>query len=477
MINSLICGLILVALTLTRLDAPGEIALTSPPQPKPNIVFILADDLGWADLGCYGNSFNETPTLDAMARRGVRFTQGYATCPVCSPSRASIMTGKTPVATGVTDWLPGRKVMTGTTPNDRLVAADTKQFLALEETTLAEVLAQQGYQTGLFGKWHLGAEAYFPEKQGFSVAVGKPHGGSPLNYFYPYKNGQGAISDDLTPTGTPGEYLTDRLTDETIKFMEANKTRSFFAYLSHHAVHIPLQPKPELLQKYRQKLNGRPENAPNNPHYAALLESLDQSVGKVLAYLKESGLDKNTIVIFTSDNGGLAVKEGPFTPATSNAPLRAGKGHVYEGGIRVPLIVCGPGVRPHTDESPVWGADFYPTLLEMAAIKLPNPTAIDGKSMVNRLKSGSRGTVGTRALVWHYPHYSNQQSGPSGAIRQGNWKLVQHFDAAAPELYNLKDDLSEQTNLADKYPTKVAALLATLDGWRKKNKAVMPTAR
>ncbi|TAE20749.1 MAG: DUF4976 domain-containing protein [Cytophagales bacterium] len=442
---------------------------------RPNIVLILADDLGWADLGCYRNSFNETPALDSLAKRGVRFTQGYSTCPVCSPSRSSIMTGKTPIATGVTDWLTSRKLNAGSQPTDQLIAADTKQFMALEETTIAEVLRQNGYRTGLFGKWHLGEKAYWPEQQGFEVAAGKPHGGSPLNYFYPYKNGS-RTSEDLTPTGQEGEYLTDRLTDEAIKFMEAGKDRPFFAFLSHHAVHTPLQPKPELLEKYRRKLGGHPEKAPENPHYAALLESLDQSVGKVMAYLKASGLDQNTIVVFTSDNGGLAVEEGKFTPATVNTPLRAGKGHVYEGGIRVPFIVYAPKATPHVEESVVWGADFFPTFLDMAGIANPNPEQMEGQSFA-RLLNAPNVKPKPRRLLWHYPHYSNQKSSPAAAIREGDWKLVQQFEGNRLELYNLKTDPSEQTDQAAQQPARLKALLAQLDTWRKRHNALMPTPK
>ncbi len=442
------------------------------PTPKPNIIFILADDLGWADLGCYGNMFNETPALDSLAKAGIHFTQAYATCPVCSPSRASIMTGKTPIATGITDWIPGRKQVTGTKPNDGLIGADTKQFLDLQETTLAEVLKANGYATALFGKWHLGNETYFPEKQGFDLAVGKPHSGTPLSYFFPYQN-KNNTSEDLNLEGKQGEYLTDRLTDETIRFMEQNKNRPFFAYLAHHAVHTPIHAKAELIEKYQKKLNGRPENAPENPRYAALLESLDQSVGKIVKYLKTSGLDKNTILIFTSDNGGLSVEEGQFTPATSNAPLREGKGHVYEGGIRVPLLMYVPNTQPHQENMPIWGADFYPTLLAMAGIAMPNPREIEGLNLKKEILATSK-KARERTLYWHYPHYSNQKSKPAAAIRVGDWKLVQHFENKQLELYDLSNDIGEKQNLSTKYPKKAQKLLKKLEEWQQKHNAILP---
>ncbi len=455
------------------------LGLTPKPKPspvaRPNIVFILADDLGWADLGCYGNQFNETPALDALAAQGILFTQAYATCPVCSPSRASIMTGKTPVATGITDWLPGRKLTTGPVASDRLLAADTQQHLALAETTLAEVLRAQGYATGLFGKWHLGGPGHFPEQQGFEVAVGKPHGGSPLSYFYPYQN-KNAQSEDLNLGGQPGEYLTDRLTDEALKFMGQHQDRPFFAFISHHAVHTPIVAKPELVEKYRQNLQGGPEEAPRNPRYAALLESLDQSVGKIMAFLTANGLAERTIVVFTSDNGGLAVEEGPHTPATLNTPLRQGKGHVYEGGVRVPLLMRVPGVPPHRQAGPVWGADFYPTLLALAQVPVPNPQAVEGANFARQLTSLGK-KAPRRTLYWHYPHYSNQRGKPAAAIREGDWKLVQHYENEQIELYNLATDPGEQTDLRAQYAQRAAKLLAKLDAWRRKYGAVLPTPR
>ncbi|MCY7350790.1 MAG: sulfatase [Cytophagaceae bacterium] len=464
------------AATLTLLTGllMGLVSLaprSGPLATRLNVVLIVADDLGWADLGCYGNTFNETPALDRLARRGTRFTQAYATCPVCSPSRASLMTGRLPATLDLTDWLPGRKQQTGVSPGDKLRMPDTRQQLPLEATTLAEVLQKAGYATGLFGKWHLGGAAFFPEKQGFDVAAGKPHGGSPLHYFYPYRNGT-QQSADLTPTGQPGEYLTDRLTDEAVNFMAENQDKPFFVYLAHHAVHIPIQAKPVLIEKYRRKLGSRPAQAPYNPEYAALLESLDQSVGRVMTTLDSLGLTGRTLVLFTSDNGGLSVKEGPLTPATSNAPLREGKGYVYEGGIRVPLLAYLPGQTGRTSEAVVWGADFYPTLLNLLGLKMPNPAEVEGTdvSAVFRGKA-----PGPRTLFWHYPHYANQGSRPAGAIREGDFKLIEQFEDRTLELYNLRTDPGEHHNLASTQPRRVQALHQKLKKWRERINARMPT--
>lgn len=452
------------------------VPLKPAPQPPPtrrNIVLIVADDLGWADLSCYGNRFNETPALDSLARGGVRFTQAYATCPVCSPSRASLMTGKLPATLNLTDWLPGRKVMKGVTPGDKLVMPDSRQELPLEETTLAEVLHQNGYATGLFGKWHLGGEKFWPEKQGFNHAVGKPHGGSPLSYFAPYTTKAGASMADLTPTSQPGEYLTDRLTTEAVRFIEANRANPFFVFLSHHAVHIPIQAKAALIEKYTRKLAGQPSQAPRNAEYAALLESLDQSVGRVMAALKSNGLLENTLVLFTSDNGGLHVPEGPYTPATSNAPLRAGKGHVYEGGIRVPFIARIPGRRPGVSDEIIWGADLFPTLLRLNGLPIPDAGSLEGQDVSAALLTSQ--PLPRRTLYWHYPHYSNQGGKPAGAIRDGDWKLVEQYETGTVELYQLDRDPGETRDVASRYPARRDELLGQLRAWRTNVRAAMPT--
>ncbi len=315
-------------------------------SPRPNIILIVIDDFGWADLGCYGSTYHETPNLDALARRGMRFTDAYAACPVCSPSRAAIMTGKYPARLHLTDWLSGRPDR----PSQKLLRPQFRQQLPLEEITLAEALRPAGYASASIGKWHLGGRPYWPEHQGFDRNVGGTETGSPPGGYFRF----------TTPTmqaRTDTEYLTDRLNDEAIAFIEQNRARPFFLYLPHYAVHIPLQAKADLLARYR----GKPAagSRQDNPIYAAMIQTLDEGIGRFMRKLDELGIAGNTVVIFTSDNGGLSVKEGPNTPSTSNSPLRAGKGYLYEGGIRVPLLVAWPGVtRPGSVcAAPVSGQD------------------------------------------------------------------------------------------------------------------------
>ncbi len=433
----------------------------------PNIVFILADDLGWADLGCQGSTFHQTPHIDALARQGMRFTDAYAAASICSPARASILTGKYPARLHLTDWLPGRKDM----PSQKLLRPVIEQQLPLQERTLAEWLKPAGFVTGILGKWHLGANGFGPEQQGFDFCIGGSQGGTPPTFFYPYRTAQ-------TPNfqvkglehGAEGEYLTDRLTAEAEKFIDANKEKPFFLYFPHFAVHIPLSAKPALVEKYKTVA----PSAQSNAIYAAVLESLDESVGRLMRKLEDANLADNTIFVFTSDNGGLSVKEGPNTPATSNLPLRAGKGHLYEGGIRVPLIIRWPGVvhAGSVCSTPVSTIDFLPTFLEALGVKPSTNDVVDGVSLVPLLKES--GTLARTNLFWHYPHYSNQGGKPSGAIRSGDFKLIEFYEDGAQELYNLKEDLSETNNLAGAQPKLASQLQARLDAWRRSTKAQMP---
>jgi arylsulfatase A-like enzyme len=440
----------------------------------PNIIFILADDLGWRDLGCYGSAFYETPNLDKLAAQGVRFTGAYAACNVCSPTRASILTGKYPARLHLTDWLPGR----ADRPDQKLKRPVILQHLPLEEVTLAEALKEAGYATAFIGKWHLGGEEYFPDKQGFDINIGGCHLGHPPSYFSPYKI-------PTLPDGPKGEYLTDRLTDEALKFIENKKDKPFLLYLSHYAVHNPQQAKKDLVEKFAAKAatltsagpefltdNGRQvRQAQNQPVYAAMIQSLDESVGRVMGKLTELGLDKSTIVFFTSDNGGLSTAEG--TP-TSNLPLRMGKGWNYEGGIREPLIVKWPGVTQPgaVCDQPMISTDYYPTFLEMAGLPARPRQHVDGVSLVPLLKGGTRPE---RALFWHYPHYSNQGGGPSGAVRLGDYKLIEWFEDMRVELFNVKEDIGEHHDLAAQLPEKAAALRERLHAWRKDVDAQMPS--
>lgn len=422
----------------------------------PNVVFILIDDLGRNDLGCYGSKYYRTPHLDRLASEGVRFTDAYAACPVCSPTRAAIMTGKYPARLHLTDWLPGRTDR----PDQKLLRPAIRQQLPLEEVTLAEALKSAGYATGQIGKWHLGGDGFGPRQQGFDFSVAGNQAGSPVSYFAPYRNAQGGFMPGLEEAPA-GEYLTDRLTAEAERFIEQHRDRPFFLYLAHYAVHIPLKAKPDLQAKYAKNDKVGEQN---NPVYAAMIESMDESVGRIVKKLADLRLTDNTVVIFTSDNGGLCTLEGPNTPATINAPLREGKGYLYEGGIRVPLVVKWPGVtRPgRTCGVPVSSIDFFPTILAMCGAS--TDTQPDGVDLATVLKGAD--TLSREVLYWHYPHYANQGGKPGGAVRTGDFKLIEFYEQGRRELFNVKDDLRESRNLAEQKPELVRELAAKLDRWR-----------
>jgi len=432
---------------------------TNVPGPRkrpPNIVFILADDLGWAELGCYGNTFNETPYLDRLARDGMRFTTAYAAAPVCSPYRAALMTGLYPVRTGITDYL----------------RPDDPKHLAKEYTTLPEMLKKGSYVTGIIGKWHLtgyanhGAEEVPPGRHGFDeVIVSENRGIASGSYFHPYHFNQ-EIEQRL-----PGrEYLVDRCNLEAVEFIQRHKDRPFFLYLSHYAVHTRLDGKPELVTKYEAKPGaGQGFRAQrNNPHLAAQLESIDQGVGMIRDRLRELGLSDNTIIVFTSDNGG-------EDRVTSNAPWRAGKSTLYEGGIREPLIIHWPGVTNpgSTCVTAVCTIDFYPTFAEIAGLEVRQP--VDGLSFVPLLRDPDV-LLGRDTLYWHYPlekpHFLGGRS--AGAIRQGDWKLIEFFDTGQTELYHLSEDPGEQHNLAEGRPEKGKELLEALHTWQHQVGATFP---
>jgi arylsulfatase A len=432
---------------------------------RPNVVLIVGDDLGWADLGCYGSKFHRTPNLDKLASEGRRFTQAYSASPVCSPTRSALMTGKHPARLNLTDWLPGRRDL----PNQKLLRPVIRQELPVEEVTIAERLKGAGYATAQIGKWHLGGSGFGPGDQGFDVNIAGDELGSPLSYMAPFRRGDRVMPGlDDAPAG---QYLTDRLGDEAVSFIEGHKDLPFFLDLSHYAPHIPMVARPELVAKY-PKWDGIAHGRQENPIYAAMLESLDDSVGKVMGALDRLGLAGKTLVIFTSDNGGLATHEGPNTPPTINSPLRDGKGWVYEGGIRVPLIARWPGkIAPGTEETPAWSADLPITIAEVCGVTLPEP--IDGVSLARLLTD--RAAVAARPLFWHYPHYSNQLGKPAGAIRDGDWKLVEFFETGRVELFNLAQDRGESTNLIEKEPAKARELAAKLAAWRSEIAARMPT--
>ena len=445
---------------------------------KTNVVFFVADDLGQRDLGAYGSTFYETPNIDRLAREGARFTDAYAACPVCSPTRASIITGQWPQRTGVTDYI-GAAHSEAWNRNTKLRPPAYSDRLALDSPTLAKALKAAGYATFFAGKWHLGPEGWWPENQGFDHNLGGNDKGSPpggKRYFSPYGNPR--LSD-----GPEGEHLPDRLARETARFIAANKDRPFFAYFPLYSVHTPLMARPDLQKKYEEKRarlgltdkwgrEGEREVRLVQAHavYAAMIEAMDLAVGTVLAQLDASGVRENTLVIFTSDNGGLSTSEGS---PTSNLPLRAGKGWMYEGGIREPLLVRWPGVaKPGAVvDVPVSSPDFFPTLLDAAGAKPASGQVLDGVSLVPVLRGDA---VSERALFWHYPHYGNQGGAPGAAIRRGPWKLVHWFEDDRVELFNLASDLAEANDLAAREPARLAALRKELATWQRSVGATFP---
>ncbi|TXT28085.1 MAG: sulfatase [Planctomycetota bacterium] len=434
---------------------------------RPNVVLIVADDLGAMDLGCYGSNFHRTPHLDKLAAEGMRFTQSYSACPVCSPSRAAIVTGRYPQRFQLTDWLPGRPDR----PDQRLNRPTLRNHLPLEAVTIADLLKPAGYVCGSIGKWHLGGEGFEPTKQGFDLNIAGDAAGSPQSYFAPFSKPNGKATPGLNDA-PEGEYLPDRLTTEAEKFITANRERPFFLYLPHFTPHTPLKAKQELVKKYPSASTFRGQQ--NNPIYAAMLESLDESVGRIVAKLDELKLSDRTIVLFTSDNGGLATTEGPNTPATSNAPLREGKGWLYEGGIRVPLLVKWPGnVKANsTSDVPVCGIDLMPTIRDACVLESTKSIPTDGVSLLPLLKHS--GTIARESLFWHYPHYANQGGKPGGVVRSGEWKLVEFYEEGRRELFHVAKDVSESRNLAEQESDRVRDLSEKLAAWRKSVGALMP---
>jgi arylsulfatase A len=428
---------------------------------RPNFVFILIDDLGWRDFGCYGSDYYETPHINRLAAQGMRFTNAYSAAPVCSPTRASIMTGRYPARLHLTDYIPGNRDL----PNPRLKVPDWTKYLPHDEVTFAESLQSAGYRSASIGKWHLSTwgddrKEYYPDKQGFNINIGGARVGQPPSYFAPYRL-------EMLADGPEGEYLTDRLTNEALQFMEANRQRPFFLYLAHHAVHNPIQAKAALVAKYEAK--SHPRQGQNNPRYAAMVESVDESVGRIMARLDELGLADNTAIFLASDNGGLLGN-------TSNLPLRGGKHFSYEGGIRVPLVVRWPGHVPagKTCDVPVHSIDFYPTILDWAGQTAEPGRVIDGVSLCSLLEG--RGNLQPRALFWHYPHYIGYRNPPHGAVREGDYKLIEFFEDGRTELYNLREDLGEKANLAAQRPALAGQLRQRLADWRTKVGAQMPVA-
>ncbi|WP_186755770.1 sulfatase [Echinicola salinicaeni] len=445
-------------------------------QQAPNIVFILVDDLGWADLSCYGSEFYESPNIDALAKEGMRFTAAYSASPVCSPTRASIMTGKYPSSLNITDWIPGQN------PKGRkLLGPQDRNELPLEEQTIAELLKAEGYRTFFAGKWHLGDKGFFPEDQGFDVNIGGNHKGSPASYYSPYHNPQ--LED-----GPEGEYLTDRLVDESIEFLKAAKEDPFLLYLSFYNVHTPIQANKKHVDHFREKAikmeeigdqgyrnehDGLTKLRQDNFEYASMIAAMDENVGRLMSKLEELGLDENTLVVFTSDNGGLSTLQNNRKAPTSNEPLRAGKGWCYEGGIRVPLIIKGPDIQANTEsDEPVISVDFYNTIAEAVKVSKNKIPENDGTSLMPLLKGGT--SLDREALYFHYPHYHGSAWEPGAAVRKREYVYIEFYDDEKVELYNIKEDIQEKMNLAPEMPEKVAEMKGVLNGFHEKTGAHFP---
>jgi arylsulfatase A-like enzyme len=483
------------------------------PSKRPNIIFFMVDDLGWRDVGCFGSEFYETPNIDKLAEQGVKFTNSYSACHVCSPTRASLLSGKYPARINLTDWLPGRNDFA----YQKLLNVEVNQQLPDEETTLAEALKAQGYNTAIIGKWHLGEAPSGPTRHGFDMHI--PAGwskGWPLSYDAPFK----------LPNydGNPGEYLTDRLTTDALQYIDEHKDQPFFLYFAHFAVHDPIEGRKDLVEKYKKKLakmppdkrppyilEGNPDGdaltieervsllrdsaysgfsqlprgtvkvkqRQDNVQFAAMVESMDESLGRVMEKLKQLGLDENTIVVFASDNGGMAAgnfgrpskvldRRAPDKNfSTSNLPLRGAKGWMYEGGIRVPTIIKWSGVKSpgSTCTIPVVTPDFYPTLLDMAGLPLLPRQHVDGVSIRPVLQGAKK--LNREAIYWHFPHYSNHgMQSPGGAVRAGKYKLLEYYENGTVQLFDLEKDLQELHDVSKENPAKVKELLAMLHAWR-----------
>lgn len=447
-----------------------------------NFIVILVDDLGWMDLSCQGSDYYRTPNVDRLAQEGMRFTNGYAACAVCSPTRAALQTGRYPGRIGVTDWIRSmfQRGGLGTPeknptdyvggPGRKLLCPPNPYWMEHDEVTIAEVLREDGYSTGYIGKWHLGDEAWYPTGQGYDENRGGCDYGQPPSYFDPFN--QPKHKHPMIRAGIPflpgrkeGEFLTHREADEAVELIREWKDKPFFLQVAHYAVHTPIQAIDSVAAKYRRE--GKNEI---NAKYAAMVESFDDSTKAILDTLEELGIDDRTVILFTSDNGGLDHGGRP----TENAPLRSGKGYPYEGGIRVPFIVRWPGVtKPGSiSDDMVCSIDVLPTLLEAAGIDVPDDRTIDGLSLVDHLKSAGKQSLGRDELLWHFPHYRHAP-GPYSIIRKGDWKLIR-WDEGISELYDLKSDLSEATNLAEKRVDKLAELDGLLTARLKSMNARLP---
>lgn len=425
---------------------------------RPNFVFILIDDMGWADIGANGSGYYKTPHIDQLAKEGMLFSNGYASCAVCSPSRAAILTGQNPARLHITDYIPGE----GEFSKGRHGLPEWTKALDPGIPNLLSGLRDAGYATAFIGKWHLGGKGHSPVDCGFEMNIGGSHAGQPASYFWPYgkKGDRFKVAGLGESGGREGEYLTDRLTSEALDFLDKNHSRAFFLQLSHYVVHTPLMAKEEDVSAFRSR---PPSNGQNNPVYAAMVKSVDDSVGRLLTKLRELGIEDNTVVIFSSDNGG------GLRGSTRNFPLRSGKGFPYEGGVRVPLIVRAPGLvkAGSVTGTRVTGADFAPTMLALAGA--PPLPLTDGADITPVLRGGE---LPPRVLGWSYPHYwSGGLISPYAALIADDWKIIRWYEYDSEELYHLTTDPSEKTDLAKSNPDQLAAVRVQLDQWLKDNHA------
>jgi len=447
--------------------------------PPLNFIFLLVDDWGWSDAGHLGSDLYETPNIDQLADDGVHFTNTYAACTVCSPTRAAVLTGMYPGRTRVTDWIPGHQ-----RPRAQLRLPAWTQRLEHRHVTIAEALQKQGYRTAHVGKWHLTPRSndkevvapFYPDKHGFEINIAGNQWGAPGSYHWPFRRrkgkGLGARVANFPDGGQKGDYLTDTLTSQAEQILDQYKDEPFFLYFPYYNVHTPIQGRADLTARYRKKLSIGPPRKHKNAAYAAMVTAVDESVGRLRKKLAELGIADRTVIILTGDNGGLdRGKNGP----TENAPLRAGKGSAYEGGVRVPGFVLWPGggAKGASCKEPIISVDFYPTILSLAGRSEPG-APIDGESIVPLLQNPT-GHLQRDAIFWHYPHYHPGGASPYGAVRSGDWRLVEFFEDMHIELYNLAEDPGEVTNLANKNPAKAKALRERLHAWRKSVKAQLPT--
>ncbi len=447
---------------------------------KPNVIFFLVDDFGWKDVGYNGTEFYETPNIDKIANEGMKFNQAYAAHPRCVPSRFAMITGKYPAREGI----PGK-------------GGKDSGKLKRSEFGIAKAFKAEGYATFFAGKWHLASAEVYPEDQGFDVNIGGGHAGAPGSYFYPYNKSKNknhhAKKIEGLEDGKEGDYLTDILTNKTLDFIKENKNKPFFVYLSHYGVHTPFEGKDKYNKKYKTKLKKNPvpsgpdylrvgstgetKTKQDNPIYASMIQSVDDSFGEITDLLDELGLTKNTIIVFTSDHGGLSNRGNKRRLATSNLPLRAGKGHNYDGGVRVPMFVKWPGVTKKSETNfYITGTDYYPTLLEMTGLPLRPEQHLDGKSFKNTL-TGNRSINTDRPIFWHSPVPRPVSTGDRAntAVRKGDFKLIDFYEENRLELYNIKNDIGEIKNLANKMPTKRDELLKLIKDWRQDVGAVIRT--